>query len=218
MITSDQSQRLDWYVRKKTDASITITCTLNSAAFNLSAYTFIAEIFVFGNTTAILTPTVTNGGASGILTFSLTDTQLDISPDAYFWIVRTTVPTDNFWFNGQFVVNGLLWDGATTSTASLVVSLGTQNVNLAVTLGGSSAVGTLVYCGNCDLSTNLFPSTAGTGLAGVIMKGNWFRNLFNSTTLLGADGGIIPKGAMIMAAIDNPGQTSSNWIQIPSVA
>lgn len=208
MITSDQSQRLDWYVRKKTDATITITCTLNSAAFNLSAYTFIAEIFVFGNNTAILTPTVTNGGVSGILTFALTDTQLDISPDAYFWIVRTTAPTDNFWFNGQFVVNGLLWDGATTSTASLVVSLGTQNVNLAVTLGGASAVGTVIYCGTYDASINLFPSTGGTLAGGIPAKANQF--LLSVGGILG--GVFVPAGVMIMAKVDTPGQTASNWI------
>src|SRR5258708_7567166 len=106
MITTDQSQRLDWYVRKKTDATITIICTLNSAAFDISSYTFVAEVFAYGNPTPILTPTIVNGGVTGILTLSLTDTNLNIAADDYFWTLRTTAPNDNFWVNGQFTVNG----------------------------------------------------------------------------------------------------------------
>lgn len=82
----------------------------------------------------------------------------------------------------------------------------------------NAGIGSVVYCGTVPLAANLFPVTGGTGTAGAILKGNWFRVTVSSTVLLGDDGGIIPKGAMIMAAIDTPGQTSSNWIQMPSIA
>lgn len=140
MITTDQSQRLDWYVRKKTDASITITCLVGSSAFDLTGYVFIAEVFSFGNPTPILTMTegagITNGHATGVLVLALTDTQLNITGDDYFWILRTTAPDDTFWFNGQFTVNAALWDDATDSVVNLIVELGTQNVNAQISLSG----------------------------------------------------------------------------------
>lgn len=134
-IQSDQSKRVNWYVRRKTDASISITCTLNNVAVDLSSYTFVCEVFPFGSSTAILTPTVTNGGATGIVTLTLTDTQLSIIADDYFWILRTTAPSDNLWINGQFTVNSQLWDDATTSNVDLILNLGTQNINLTFALG-----------------------------------------------------------------------------------
>lgn len=72
-------------------------------------------------------------------------------------------------------------------------------------------IGSVIYCGTVSLASNLFPIIGGTGTAGAILKGNIFRVTAASTTLLGPDGGIIPIGTMIMALVDTPGQTVSNW-------
>ncbi len=68
--------------------------------------------------------------------------------------------------------------------------------------GASS--GTWIYKGTWDGSTNVFPSSS-------VLKGYQYENTTNSTTLLMPDGGIIPAGAIIVAKVDNPGQTVGNW-------
>lgn len=142
-IYSDQSRRVDWTVRQKTDATLTLTVTLSSAAFNLSSYTFIAELFEVGGTTAILTLTqgngITNGGAAGTILLSITDTQLNLDADEYFWKLRTTAPTDNLWLNGAFKVNDYVWDGSTNSSATIALTIGGDNLSLALTIAGSSS-------------------------------------------------------------------------------
>lgn len=70
--------------------------------------------------------------------------------------------------------------------------------------GGGSVDGAWIVKGDWDGSTNLFPNTS-------VLKGYQYRNTLNSTTLLMPDGGIIPAGTLIVAKIDNPGQTVSNW-------
>lgn len=71
--------------------------------------------------------------------------------------------------------------------------------------------------GNCDLSTNLFPTIGGSGAAGAIQAYNVFFNTASSTSLLGPDGGIIPKGTFIIAKVNTPGQTVSNWWYIQTI-
>ena len=141
-IYSDQSRQLDWYVREKTDATLTINITENSVAFNISSYTFIAEIFAVGGATPILSLTqgsgITNGGASGALTLALTDTQLTITPDQYFWKLRTTAPSDYLWLNGKFIVNGYVWDGDESSTATIALTVGNNTISLDLTLASLS--------------------------------------------------------------------------------
>ncbi len=72
-------------------------------------------------------------------------------------------------------------------------------------LGSTGAA--FVFCGNADLSSNLFPTTGGTGTAGAIKKGNVFR-----VSVYGEPGGYpIDVNAEIRALVDTPGQTLSNW-------
>lgn len=151
-IYSDQSRQVNWNVREDTDASLTLTVTLASVAYNLSSYTFIAEFFkVSDRVTPFLTLNqgsgITNGGASGIITISLTDTQLNLDPNEYFWKLRTTAPTDNLWLNGKFVVNGYLWDGSTDSSANILLTIGGDNLSIALTIAGSSG-GTVTGASN----------------------------------------------------------------------
>ena len=142
---SDQSRQVNWTVREDTDATMTITCTQNSVAYDTTSYTFIAEIYKVGATSALITLTqgsgITNGGATGIITLSLTDTQLNLTPGEYWWRLRTTAPTDNYWFNGKFVVNGYVWDGSTNSEVSVALTIGATNISLAITIAGGSGGG-----------------------------------------------------------------------------
>jgi hypothetical protein len=146
---------------------------------------------------------------------SFTALNTNIEEGEYYWELRRmdiNVPllSGNAYFS---------FDSQIGSEIASGVSITNTTIQITITNGGvGSVIGALVICGYCDLSTNLFPTTGGTGLSGAAMKGNCFVNLFASTTILGADGGIIPKGAIIMAIVNNPGQTSANWIQILSVA
>jgi hypothetical protein len=62
-------------------------------------------------------------------------------------------------------------------------------------------------CGNWDASSNVYPSTGGTGTLGAILKGNlWFISV--SGTL----GGVaVMSSDSLRALVDSPGQTASNW-------
>lgn len=140
-IYSDQSQPVKWVVREKTDVSLTLTVTLSAAAYDLTSYTFVAEFFKVGNPTAFLTLTqgagITNGGAAGTIILVLTDTQLTISPDQYFWRLKTTAPSDNVWFNGVFDVKGYISDVPGSSSATIPLTLGGDSLSVALTVASS---------------------------------------------------------------------------------
>jgi hypothetical protein len=141
-IYSDQSRQANWFVRKKTDVTLSITVTQSSVAYDLSTTTFIAEFFQVNGIVPFLTLTqgsgITNGGATGIVTLALTDTQLDLIPNQYFWKLRTTAPTDYLWLNGVFQVNDYVWDGDGNSSATIDLTVGNNNIDLALTLAGGS--------------------------------------------------------------------------------
>lgn len=71
----------------------------------------------------------------------------------------------------------------------------------------SLVVGLLDDRGNYDASTNLFPSSGGSGTAGTIMKGDlWY------ISVAGTLGGVpIAVGDAVRALIDAPGQIAANW-------
>lgn len=170
-IESDKSRQLKWVVREDTDVSLTITVTLSGSPFNLSSYTFVAEVFKIGGTTPILSLTqgsgITNNGAAGTLVLALTDTQLNITPNEYYWRLRTTAPTDNVWFNGVFQVNGYLYDSSEDNSVSVALTIGGDNVAVTLTLGadtinGSGTANQIAYWTDSDtvaaLTTATYPS------------------------------------------------------------
>ena len=75
-------------------------------------------------------------------------------------------------------------------------------------LGTSTGV-PVVFCGNADLSSDTFPTTGGTGALGAIMKGNSFRVSIGTTSGIGNQ--FIDPNTEIIALVDTPGQTLSNW-------
>jgi hypothetical protein len=65
----------------------------------------------------------------------------------------------------------------------------------------------LDYIGGYDASTNVYPSTGGSGTSGAIRKGNlWVISVAGVLS-----GNAIQIGDSIIANIDNPGQIGGNW-------
>jgi len=106
---------------------------------------------------------------------------------------------------GQAIDSGVdISADATFSSASnyqVPTALAVQTyVNNAIT-GGSS------FRGGYNASTNLFPSTGGSGGGGTIEAGNYWL-----ITVAGTLGGMpVVPGNTITALVTTPGQTSSNW-------
>ncbi len=75
------------------------------------------------------------------------------------------------------------------------------------TYADSLVTGLLDDRGNYNASSNLFPSTGGSGAAGAILKGDlWYISTG------GALGGTpVVVGSSVRALVDSPGQTSTNW-------
>lgn len=71
----------------------------------------------------------------------------------------------------------------------------------------TAVTGLLDYRGSYNASTNLFPSTGGSGLLGAVLKGDFWICSVPGT--LGGES--VTAGDLIIAIVDTPGQTSSNW-------
>lgn len=141
-IVTDISKPLEWIARKAQAAALTIRCTLNASAFDLSDYDFTAELFRVGSTVPTVSLTessgITNGGSSGVLNINYTPTQLDIIPDSYRWYLKAVHP-DGFtyqWLNAPFTLNGELYDGSSSQEADVTIDLGDITLELAITLTG----------------------------------------------------------------------------------
>jgi hypothetical protein len=71
----------------------------------------------------------------------------------------------------------------------------------------AAVIGLLDYRGSYNASTNLFPATGGSGIAGAILKGDFWICSVGGTL-----GGVaVTPGDLIIALIDTPGQTAANW-------
>lgn len=80
-------------------------------------------------------------------------------------------------------------------------------LNSAKAYADSLVVGLIDLRGSHDASTNLFPTTGGSGPAGAVMKGDfWFVSVAGN--LAGKD--VVP-GDSFFAKVDSPGQTAGNW-------
>lgn len=72
--------------------------------------------------------------------------------------------------------------------------------------------GLLDLRGSYDASSNLFPTTGGSGTAGAVLKGDfWFVSV---PGILG--GQSVPLGSSFFALVDAPGQTAANWALLSS--
>lgn len=138
------------------------------------------------------------GGATG-----------DITSRFYWQFLKAIVAVETDLINERTSGAGVTIDGV------LVKDSGIHNVvdpTLAQDVAtkayaDSLVVGLIDDRGNYDASSNLFPSTGGSGTAGAILKGDlWF------ISVAGTLGGVaVNIGDQVRALANTPGQTSSNW-------
>lgn len=107
------------------------------------------------------------------------------------------------------IKNGVALGGSPTTTTQ---SAGDNTTKIATTAFVTTAVangtiGLLDYRGSYDASTNLFPATGGSGLAGAILKGDFYICSVGGTL----DGTAVTPGDLIIAIVDTPRQTSGDW-------
>ena len=71
----------------------------------------------------------------------------------------------------------------------------------------TSVLGLLNYRGSYNASTNLFPSTGGSGVLGAIRKGDFW--ICSVAGTLGSTA--VTPGDLIISIVNTPGQTAANW-------
>jgi hypothetical protein len=124
-------------------------------------------------------------------------------------VATETIRLDGF--TGSITKNGIevFTFGGGTLTGTLIL-----NADASVNLGAVTLQQLIAYTnglydlrGGYDASVNLFPTTGGSGTAGVVNKADVYI-----VTVAGTLGGVaVTPGDEITALVDLPGQTSSNW-------
>jgi hypothetical protein len=117
-------------------------------------------------------------------------------------INRGTVPNDGTG-DTAYDAAGKINDNFTSVADELVANLTASN-----TYADNLVIGLWDDRGNFDASTNLFPTTGGSGAAGAILKGDIWLISVPATSGALVD---YPVGSSVRALSDTPGQTSANW-------
>ena len=106
------------------------------------------------------------------------------------------------------ITGKLIKDSGKTITTTLGTTDTTLPTSQAVKTYVDTKVGNAIrYQGDWDASNGTYPITGGSGVAGAIIKGDLFV-----ISVAGTLGGVaIQVGDEIVAKIDTPGQTSTNW-------
>jgi hypothetical protein len=144
MINTDLSRRQEWRAVKGFDNQFTLTFLQNGSAFDTSSYEFSVNIRKIGDSTNVVELTegdgITNGGASGIVTILLDETDSDIIAKGYFYeIIYTNGSFTNRLLQGTFnLVDDYNTDN-TNRSLTLNVDLNGTDVRLNVTLGGGGS-------------------------------------------------------------------------------
>lgn len=125
--SSDKSKQLDWTVRRATDVILTLTF----ASYNTSGLTLTSFVYLGDN--VVITPSIANGGITGIVTLTLTNTQTNVVENEYFWVLKTNTPVDQFLFQGIFKVNEFTFDSENTrSTGSTTIDINGTSVTVSI--------------------------------------------------------------------------------------
>lgn len=98
------------------------------------------------------------------------------------------------------------------SNKSTTTTLGSSDTlyptqNAVKTYVDGMVAGLLDYRGGYDASVNTFPASGGSGTAGAVMKGDMW--IISVAGTLG--GTAVQIGDSLIASVDSPGQTASNW-------
>ena len=141
------------------------------------------------------TPSIT----ASIVAWSIDESKLDASVNASLDLADTAVQPATL-SSYELLANKATDFSTINNTLYPTVQAVNNAINTAVT-------GLLDYRGSYDASTNLFPATGGSGLLGAILKGDfWICSV--AGTLWGIP---VTAGDLIIAIVDTPWQTSTNW-------
>lgn len=150
-ITTDISKNIDWVIRKGAYNSFTITFTQSGSAFNISSYVFTLNLKKIGDDTNVVQLTeadaeITNGGATGILTIVLDETNSNLlNVNTYYYELKYVVATKNYTLlQGSAQVNSQFNFEDVETTLSIAVNLLGNNLDAAVTLASGSGSGTSI--------------------------------------------------------------------------
>lgn len=146
----------------------------------------------------------------------LDEVDTDLNPNTYYYELYNVSEVSTYINGSVYAVDGKFTGTVTEAT----VTIYSENVvNVTVTIGGSgesggsAADGTVVIASNFDLSGGTIPTTGGKGSGGAIEKGNLFPVTVGGTiTGWASETAYIPAGAWMIAKVDTPGQTESNWL------
>lgn len=143
-IVSDLGQNFNWKCYKVGQNDFTITCTSGGSAFNLTSYVFTLRIRKSMTSTDLLTLTegsgITNGGASGIITISLTETQANttLPGDTYFYELTYVVSSQKFrMIQGILTLSRELNPSSSSTSLSATINMGGSSVAAAITMNGA---------------------------------------------------------------------------------
>lgn len=144
-ISTDKSRQLNWVIRQATDQSINLQFNnIGGGGFDLSSYVLRLDVLSHeGQTLLSLTQGsgITNGGPSGLVTISINKTKSNIVEGRHWYKLYSTSPSDYVIITGVFQVNAGVFDDSFSNNQSLLVSLGTTQVNVDVTLIGGGGSG-----------------------------------------------------------------------------
>ena len=144
-ISTDKSRQLNWVIRQATDQSINLQFNnIGGGGFDLSSYVLRLDVLSHeGQTLLSLTQGsgITNGGPSGLVTISINKTKSNIVEGRHWYKLYNTSPSDYVIITGVFQVNAGVFDDSFSNNQSLLVSLGTTQVNVDVTLIGGGGSG-----------------------------------------------------------------------------
>jgi hypothetical protein len=147
-INTDLAVQYPWIVAKNGDNAFTITFTNNSAAFDITNYTFSLVIRRIGSSSSVLTLTqgsgITNGTTTGVLSIALTQAQASNLSGSYFYELLYTVAAKQYRLleGTASLVDQYNPLGTSSTSLSISVTLGVTNLNAAITLAGGSGGGT----------------------------------------------------------------------------
>jgi hypothetical protein len=165
-----------------------------------------AQLVVIGNTSG------TNTGDNATNTTSNTYADAKVA-DSISNGVTTIAPSQNAVYDALALKqNNLGYTAEDVANKSTSTSLGTSDTlyptqNAVKAYVDGLVAGLLDYRGGYDASSNVFPSSGGSGSAGAVLKGDMWV-----VSVAGTLGGVVVNiGDSLIANVDTPAQTLANW-------